>query len=563
MMHAIASLPAFGPQSSADRHPRIAPFRTWSQCLSIGVATLWIASSAALHAAETAEPNRSNSILQASANPHLKTLGVKECAACHSQPGFLYPKLNVTQFVHLTEAVQWNTQDKHAYAYELVRVDLKPAEWDLPERASNRRVRTMIEKLGWKVGDGNFERKCLTCHAGTTPDQDFKDPISLANLEFGVQCESCHGPGEKYLATTEHQQPTWRTKTPEQKAALGMTDLSNAAVVAEVCLSCHLGNLKAGRFVTHDMYAAGHPPLPPFELQTFLDAMPPHWGTIAQKPYATTLTADRAAEFENQRAYLLNHFKLDPDKTTAQMQSEVQQSFERTKRSMVGAMAAQDASLRLIHDSAEQPANWGDYSLFDCMGCHQTLYKDRSRNRPAGRIPGRPFPSNWTSLSDAISSDALIAAPIQSKLDEAFNEVPFGDREKVQADQQLYQNFLAARRQQWVSWSQELLDAEATREWIDRWIDEQSPKLTDYWVAKQTAWLVSIAIRELIEKKQLDPAAVAQDLESLDRLLGLQLQVPQKQSVLVNQSSTLELAQTFDVDAVREHLMRLRQAIRP
>lgn len=562
MMHALASPRASWPGSIANRRSDIHP-RIGSQCWKFIVAMVWLATSGSVRSEESTEPNRTPPGLHALANPHLKTMGVKECAACHSQPGYLYPKLNVTQFVHLTEAVQWSTHDKHAFAYQLVRIDLKPDQWDLPERASNRRVRSMIAKLGWKNGDGNFERKCLTCHAGTTPDQDFKDPVSLANLEFGVQCESCHGPGEKYLATSEHQQPTWRTKTPEQKAALGMTDLSNAAVAAEVCLSCHLGNLKAGRFVTHDMYAAGHPPLPPFELQTFLDAMPPHWGTIAEKPYANAKTADRAAEFEHQRAYLLNHFKLDPDKSTAQMQSEVQQSFERTKRSMVGAMAAQDAALQLIHDSAQQPANWGDYSLFDCMGCHQTLYKDRSRNRPAGRIPGRPFPSNWTTLSDALSNEDWIAAPIQTKLDEAFNAVPFGDREKVQADQQLYQNFLSARRQQWIAWSQELLDADTTREWIDRWIEEQSPKLTDYWVAKQTAWLVSVATRELIEKKQLDPSAVAHDLESLERLLGLQLQIPQEQSVLDNQSATLKLAQTFDVDAVRAHLMRLRQAIRP
>ena len=32
-----------------------------------------------------------------------------------------------------------------------------------------------------------------------------------------------------------------------------------------MCLSCHLGNAREGRVVTHEMYAAGHPPLPGFE----------------------------------------------------------------------------------------------------------------------------------------------------------------------------------------------------------------------------------------------------------------------------------------------------------
>ena len=32
------------------------------------------------------------------------------------------------------------------------------------------------------------------------------------------------------------------------------------------------------------MYAAGHPPLPPFELATFLARMPRHWQDLHQMP---------------------------------------------------------------------------------------------------------------------------------------------------------------------------------------------------------------------------------------------------------------------------------------
>ncbi len=31
--------------------------------------------------------------------------------------------------------------------------------------------------------------------------------------------------------------------------------------------------------MTHEMYAAGHPPLPSVELQTFCEEMPQHWQT--------------------------------------------------------------------------------------------------------------------------------------------------------------------------------------------------------------------------------------------------------------------------------------------
>jgi hypothetical protein len=37
-------------------------------------------------------------------------------------------------------------------------------------------------------------------------------------------------------------------------------------VYKERCTSCHVGREADGRFVTHEMYAAGHPPLPPLEI---------------------------------------------------------------------------------------------------------------------------------------------------------------------------------------------------------------------------------------------------------------------------------------------------------
>jgi hypothetical protein len=507
--------------------------------------------------ASAADPLETNGTLNASAelaNPHLKQMGIKECQACHSQPGFLYPKLGVTQFVRLTEAVQWNERDKHAYAYELVRIDqLSESEFELPEKQSNRRARDMHTKLGWKQGDNQFERKCLSCHAGTNPQDELDSSHFRENLIYGVQCEACHGAAEKYLQTTEHQQPTWRAKSPEEKAALGMTDLSNAAICAEVCLSCHLGNIQQGRFISHDMYAAGHPPLPPFELQTFLDAMPPHWGTIHQKPYENEFAEDKTS-FQFEHEYLTRHFTGMDSKSTQQIRQEVQSSFERTKRSMVGAMVSQSSALQLVQDAANQPASWGDYSLFDCMGCHQTLYKDRSRYRPEGRVPGRPFPPHWSSLSDTALEAVSPAVEINTKLNQAFNKVPFGDREKILQDSLLFTQFQSDRRKRWIGFSKEIIDSQSTREWLIALIDEQSPKLTDYWVAKQTAWIATIVVRELIEKNELEASRIEADLDSLHRILHLDLNTPQKQSVLTEQGTTLQTAQSFDVEAVRYHL---------
>ncbi len=56
-----------------------------------------------------------------------------------------------------------------------------------------------------------------------------------------------------------------------------MRDLTPARQQAQLCLDCHVGNIEKGMFVTHDMYAAGHPPLPAVELRTLIEEMPRHW----------------------------------------------------------------------------------------------------------------------------------------------------------------------------------------------------------------------------------------------------------------------------------------------
>jgi hypothetical protein len=494
-------------------------------------------------------------------NPHLKKMGVKECAACHTQPGFLYPQTGVTQFVRLTEAEQWYRNDKHAYAYELVRLDLSESDIERPERLSNRTARTIVAQLGWKSGDGNFERNCLTCHAGLLLEDNWRTDSIQENLPYGVQCEACHGPAEKYMQTTEHQQPTWRTKSPDQKKELGMYDLSIAATCAEICLSCHLGDLSQGRFITHEMYSAGHPPLPPFDLQTFLDAMPPHWGTVQEKPYPNPLARD-ASTFQYQREYLLNHFLIDTSQPTTAMQDAVQRSMERSKRSKVGTMVAQNTALKLIHDASQQPEFWGDYALFDCMGCHQALDRNRTRFRPAGRIPGRPFPPNWSALSDPQISFNSSTAAIQAKIDAIFNALPFGDRDRWILENASFEKYLSERRTLALVSSKLILDPSDITEWIDLMIQQQSPKLNDYWVAKQTAWMVRIAVDELVTRKHLDQESVAEDLNALDRILGLNLAIPQRESVLVQQPTTLQAARSFDAAAVQKHLEAIQRSLK-
>src|SRR5437763_622141 len=62
----------------------------------------------------------------------------------------------------------------------------------------------------------------------------------------------------------------WRSlKRPEKEIKHGMRDLWDPAKRTELCVSCHIGNEKEGKVLTHEMYVAGHPPLPSFDMATF------------------------------------------------------------------------------------------------------------------------------------------------------------------------------------------------------------------------------------------------------------------------------------------------------
>ena len=62
-----------------------------------------------------------------------------------------------------------------------------------------------------------------------------------------------------------------------------MTDLWDPVRRSEICTSCHIGNYKEKKVITHAMYAAGHPPLPGFEAATFSEFQPRHWQYLGEK----------------------------------------------------------------------------------------------------------------------------------------------------------------------------------------------------------------------------------------------------------------------------------------
>jgi hypothetical protein len=167
------------------------------------------------------------------------------------------------------------------------------------------------------------------------------------------------------------------------------------------------------------MYAAGHPPLPAFELATFCRDEVRHWRHPADVPYITSLAPDAAKERFGYR------------------KGEV----EAARLAAVGAVVSFRESVALLKDP---PAGGLDFSHFNCAACHHDLRipSDRQTNGFPG-VPGRPVPQTWPLwLTRVVLDHAAAANPDVAALKTRFNQDydqlraafdarPFGDPELV------------------------------------------------------------------------------------------------------------------------------------
>jgi len=132
------------------------------------------------------------------AKPEFKHVGVESCAKmCHK---------TATRGQQL---VVWEKTD-HAKAYKTL----------LTEKA-----KAVAKKLDLK-DEPHTSLKCLKCHA-TAADVPKEMHAETFSIEDGVQCEACHGPGEKYKTMSA-------MKDPEKAAKLGRIKGDK-----QTCLGCH------------------------------------------------------------------------------------------------------------------------------------------------------------------------------------------------------------------------------------------------------------------------------------------------------------------------------------
>jgi hypothetical protein len=185
---------------------------------------------------------------------------------------------------------------------------------------------------------------CLRCHA---VDPARLSPGEHFQLTDGVNCESCHGPAERWKA--QHYQPGWRQLDARQKAALGFRETKDLVARARGCVECHVGS--EGKDVNHDLIAAGHPRLR-FEYGAYLANYPKHWSERADK-------AGRP-DFE-ERAWAVGQ--------------------------VVSARAAAEL-LRYRASTSGKP--WPEFAEYDCFACHHDLRAETWRQQPppGNRTPG-------------------------------------------------------------------------------------------------------------------------------------------------------------------------------
>jgi hypothetical protein len=424
-------------------------------------------------------------------------------------------------------------------------------------------------------------KACLRCHSTRPLETDSLPPNSrLVPLAEGVSCQGCHGPAERWINL--HQFRTWRAVTPTAKAALGFMDVRTTPYKAKLCASCHVGDTAQQQLVKHEWYAAGHPPLPGFELASFAQQMPIHWRPLAAKGdfaflHATPPDNDgRIAQEKTDLAragvpaeaikssYLEANFPSAREKGL-----DPASDLPRTKDAIVSGVVVLESYVRLVGDyaaqAAENRAAWPELALYDCSACHHELRSGLGlRNRPMRRhIPGRPPLATWPlALTRLGAHQATHYDPAQAdagwsridsqllRLEAAITSRPFGDPAAIHAAARPLVESLSELS---LAVSNTRYDPTAARRASAFLTDPSQLETNDYYSARQIAW----AIREIAadqgasENRQLF-------VRGDDDVLSLALPSGQERSVLDNLNHWLPAAARYDPDWFREELKAAR-----
>lgn len=553
----------------------------------------------------------------------IRSESIGECVECHLSPSvgsLLRGKDTFGSFSRRREMEHWLQQDKHTIARRRVepfsrdqaeaqleklfakiqsvreaavdalrdantpfnaeKAQLKevPREWIGQSNILSRRI---CDKL-WGDGavetdDGyaKFRDNCLTCHGGY---QSGSKGFNLADVQtvsddsqLGIDCNYCHQVGPNSAWVNAHREvDKWRLMAPEAKAAAGMRDLVNTAKQADMCFDCHVGNREKNMFVSHTMYAAGHPPIPSIELQEFCKEMPQHWQTPAQ-------LHDSLKAYEGREAYFaINYPGVVSTDENAGLPSPGA-VFWNTRKMLIGALAARAKSLELFIDSA-QSHQWADYSLYDCASCHHELRTNSRRQQryltnqldddsDVHWMPGRPREHEWPdalvtvaySFAAYASGDRKTRTGLldsQRQLDQLLSLQPFGNAEQFAGSATIMRDQLDAAIKAVSSAPVTQLQSKQMLIGLSRTTTQH---LLTYDSARQVIWAMQTIAAELASAgSPLDPATALM-IESLgdSATTGVEAAIPSGRKQFIYRDALmadLKLRGEFDPAALAEKL---------
>jgi hypothetical protein len=496
-----------------------------------------------------AQPKLRRGALEPNAGPTRLYFGAIVCADCHETPKKSEPE---PVLCRCNEFKVWDQQDKHKSAFVALRSE---------------RARRMGELLSFK--DATTEKSCLGCHGVDIRDPNVKVDKTF-KVEEGVTCVACHGAYFDWVDVhgSRLQREKWRALSREQKQKdYGMTDLWNPATRARTCAACHIGDSEQGKVVTHAMYAAGHPPLPGFEVSAFSDAMPRHWQYLHEKkPQVQKLLDHDPDEHERTKLVVIGG--------VVEFQ-EAMMLLATQADTQAGANSAENRMLpRNLAISATSPVRSGtgrssglDLAQFDCYACHHDLKQPgwRQERGFAGR-PGRPSFRQWPL---ALVKLALYQAGQERRLPEfekklgalytAFDAQPFGRLDEA-----------ARAARTLAEWSKELeaslgnkdvrYHQEAALGLLGHLCSLSAAETPDYDTARQIAWAFETIYYEL-DRKPVNDAAFREKFKALDKELKLALPSGQDHQILTELPQALRTIGEYDPSKFQQILQELAKLL--
>ncbi len=486
-----------------------------------------------------------------------KYQGTRECIRCHKAPTEDDVRDGLTKYFDLTEFATWSEKDSHSLAYQVLK---------------NERSRRMGQLLGIKP---ESDASCVSCHAVNVDASQCAGGDLLKVQEKGVSCEVCHGAASNWI--DDHWHPDrWRNLlTRQEKTGKGLVDLRDAVTRAKVCLSCHVGDAQEGKVVTHDMFAAGHPPVSGFEIETFLRAMPKHWKPFSAQP----------PEIQKQYAD-----ERDPE----ERHPEGAEAMVDTRMMFLGGLAAMKEYARLIGANAQARLRWQadtaagktvpsgssatELAFYDCQACHHELTVDSWRQKRGypGR-PGRPALRAWPIALGRLAATACgeHRGPLLDSLEkfyEAVDKQPFGAPKE-----------LAATAAQLVERTDEAIRYLKTQRFgadqgfaiLKAICAEGASELPDFETARQLGWTALVACDEL--PKKLHSKEIEEVLGSIKTELSLS--IPSREEEMVHGGAagpddcvcvaklsvpqTLAASAKYDPTEFQKHCGRLAELLQP